>query len=499
MTTTEPRHRVDQPRRRPARVLAWIALVVGIVVLVTSAGAYAAYRHLNGNITRADVFHGVAGDRGAAAEARRGTNFLLVGSDTRQGKGDGGQYQGQGSDYVTGGRSDTTILLHVSAHGEKATLMSIPRDLYVTVPACEHSDGKLGRPFKAKFNAAFAVGGPSCLIKTVQSLTGITIDHYAEIDFSGFKTMVSALGGVPVCLTDPMHDKESGLDLSAGRHVITGDMALAFVRARYNVGPSPGSDLARVKRQQIFLAAMLRKATSTGLLLNPVRLYQFLDDATSAMTFDPGLGLSELRTLASQLRGLNPAKVTFLTMPVTTEGADVPIPPYAHQSVALMDVPTAHAVFDALRADRPLGSEPEPGATPTPTATLPVAPSDVSVRVLNGSSTSGLAGRTAQALRDEGFDVSSVGDAPAHVAVTQIRYPSSQADAARTLAAVLPDAQLVRDPTLTGVLLVLGPDAPTVQPLPGAGPSATASPTPSGTATPVPVPTLNAATESCAA
>jgi LCP family protein required for cell wall assembly len=372
------------------RVLKWLSLSLAVVLVISVVGGYLLYRHLSGNIAHAAIQ--VVGPRPTqAADAGQSENILLMGSDTRDFKG-GAKF---GAD-VTGARSDTTIIVHLYADGQHAVLVSIPRDTYTHIPRCKLPDHQTTDAQWNKFNAAFAFGGPSCTIATVEHMTGLYINHFVEVNFAGFQRMVDALHGVPVCLhtaiDDPFKELDghivgSGLQLSAGDHVLDGTQALAFVRARYGVGD--GSDLGRIKDQQLFLSSMIRKATSTGLLLHPLELYRFLDAATKSIETDPGFGLSQLKSLASRVHGLKPGAVQLLTVPLKvgnfyTDIGGIPA------SVVYWNKPQADAIWQALEHDQPLpftathpgnsdnprAPRPQPsstvGPTPSPTPTLDV-------------------------------------------------------------------------------------------------------------------------------
>ncbi len=435
-----------RPRRR-RRILTVVAGTLAGVLALTAMGAWAAYRQLQGNIRSQDAF-GQLTNRPAAGPTTA-LNILLIGSDTRA----GADAAVAGVGNVAGARSDTTILLHLSADRQRAALVSIPRDSWVTIPSCRTNNGQTA-PQTTKFNAAFSLGGPSCTIQTVESLTGVRIDHFVVIDFAGFKDMVNALGGVPICEPRPLRDPMSGLNIPAGTSTLNGDQALAFVRARYALGN--GSDLQRIDRQQQFLASMVRKVSSGGLLLNPVRLFQFLSAATKSVTTDPGLsGLNDLRRLAQSVQNLQPGQVSFLTVPVVDRG----------DGANVLWVPAASkALFDAIRADQPLpgqpgaaGSAATPGATPgTSQPPLQTPPSRISVRVLNGTGQTGLAARAATDLRAQGFQVVGIGNADkTSYATSVVRYDPAYDQSARTLTAAVPGATSEQDLKLTNTLVLV--------------------------------------------
>ncbi|MET8750225.1 LCP family protein [Streptomyces sp. NPDC004667] len=337
-------------------MLRWIGLGAVLLVLAGAATGWWLYAKLDGNITS---------DTSAEAELRRyererpahfaegARNILLIGSDSRSGRENAGYGQDGGTQ-----RSDTTILLHLSADGGSVTAVSIPRDLMTDVPSCRAADGTRTPERFAQFNWAFQWGGAACTIRTVERLTGVRIDHHMVLDFGGFKQMVDAVGGVEVCLPQPVDDAEAHLRLPAGRHLLQGEQALGFVRARYGLGN--GSDTERMERQQQFLGSLVKKVQSNGVLLNPARLYPLLDAATSALTTDPGLAsLRGLYELVRSVRDIPSDQVRFLTVPRR------PYAPNPNRDELLE--PDAGRLFQRLRLDRPVTvTPPVPTSTPTP-------------------------------------------------------------------------------------------------------------------------------------
>jgi LCP family protein required for cell wall assembly len=212
-------------------------------------------------------------------------------------------------------------------------------------PECERKDGQgTDSGGLSQFNVAYAIGGPACTIKTVESLTDIRVNHFVVIDFNGFKSMVDALGGVPVCVPEEVNDDIGKIYLPAGSYEVKGQQALSYVRLRH--GLSENGDIGRMKRQQAFLASMANKAISAGTLLNPVRLYNFLDAATKSLTTDPDLAsLNKLRGLAGQLKDIGLDQIQFLTVPFES---------YAPDPNRLQIAPEAEALWERIRNDEPL-------------------------------------------------------------------------------------------------------------------------------------------------
>jgi LCP family protein required for cell wall assembly len=464
VTLWEPFGPAPRGRARWRRIAKWVALSLVVVLVVVAASGYALYRHFDGQITAVKI-HTL--NKAPTQVVAKAENFLLIGSDSRA----GANGKGTGAGKIAGARSDTTILMHISAGDGDATLVSIPRDSYVQIPSCIEADGTThSAPQMAKFNTAFAIGGakygPSCEIATVEKLTGVKINHYAVVDFVGFKRMVDALGGVQMCvathLYDPIHydaatggDVGSGLNLPAGKSVkITGTQALALMRARYALGD--GSDIQRIKRQQQFIGAMVRKATSTGLLIHPLELLHFLDAATDSVTTD-GFGVGTMRTLASALHKAGAGNVQLLTVPL----AD-PLPAGVPTADVAWDPTKSAALWHAIIHDTAIPgtkqatASPSASPSPSPTTTLSVQPSAITVNVLNGSGVTGVAAKAAAALEAEGFHATVGGDADrSDYATTQVRYGSSKVQSSQTVKAAITGSHRVSDPTLGSTITVI--------------------------------------------
>ena len=331
-------------RRRPRRLVVIVLTVVGALLAGAGATAWHAYQTLDDNIAsqRIDQLLGPRPEPAPVKVARTGAprralNVLLLGSDTRA---------GANVDYggpIRGARADVSILLHLSADRTRAVGVSIPRDSMVQVPRCQREDGSTTPAALDLFNSAYTRGGVACTVRTVEALTGIRVDHFAVVDFEGFRSMVDAVGSVPVCVPRPVYDRYSRLSLRAGKQDISGEMALAYVRARDFDG---GSDLDRIERQQKFLASLVRTVTSLDVLGNPIKLYGFLDAATRSVTTDPELAdLKRLAALAQSVQHIGLDKVQFLTVPWRA------YPPNPNR---LQWSPKAAALWQALRTDTPL-------------------------------------------------------------------------------------------------------------------------------------------------
>src|SRR5699024_9766213 len=276
--------------RRRTKVRRRLLLGAGLVLALVTTIALTTGLHLTGNISRVDIAAG-SGERSDDVEGD--LNILVIGSDPREGLGTT-EY---GVDTAEGGaRSDTNLLLHISADRESASVISIPRDSMTKAPTdCDDPESTVANGEVRRWNDNFNRGGPACVVKTLEGLTGSYVDHVAVVDVSGFQSMVDGLGGVDVCLPKAVEDEDAQLDLPAGTQRLDGKEALGYVRMPKSLGD--GSDLERIERQQAFMSSMAQEATRTSLLLRPDRLYSFLDAATESMTADEDLGLRRLRSI----------------------------------------------------------------------------------------------------------------------------------------------------------------------------------------------------------
>ncbi|MDX6202688.1 MAG: hypothetical protein QOJ83_2188 [Frankiales bacterium] len=440
-------------RSRGQRIAGWVAAVASVCVLLAAGGFWVVYHSIFGNIAHINAFDALAknGIQRPAPDAKA-ENFLLVGSDTRAGA--NGVYNAtKGSqDYTSGQRSDTMMLVHVPSGTAKASIISFPRDSWVTIPQWTDSKGGHHPEHKAKLNAAFSEGGSPLLVATLELLSGIRVDHVVQVDFTGFKNMVNALGGLNVCVKTTRHDHDSGDNLTAGStHHINGDQALAFVRDRKGL---PTGDIGRIADQQYFLSVMLHKVLSAGTLTNPSKLYSFAQAAAKSMTTDNGFGISQMKTLATRLHSIDPAHVTFLQVPILTSNGNE-----GGQSVVELDTAKLPAVFAAMKDNtgQPKAAKPSGSAAPTtPSAPLIVAPAKIRVRVSNGSGRAHLAAQTAQSLKAGGFTAITSGNA-ASTPTSIVYYGTGRADSARTLAAAVPGSVIKLKTSLASTLeLVIG-------------------------------------------
>ena len=404
---------------RGLRIAAGVASAAALGVTVLAGSASIAANHLESNVTAIDI-SGQVGERAVDyGDLESGpVTILVMGSDQRTGKGN------KSYGYFEGARSDTAMLVHLYPDRESALVLSIPRDTLVDLPSCKDSDGNTLAAAHGRFNEAFDRGGPGCTVKTVEALTGVTIDHFVVLDFNGFKKTIDALGGVEVCLTRPLQDRKSGIDLPAGVTRVLGEDALAFMRVRHNIGD--GSDIGRINRQQLFLSSLIQEVTGSGLLTNPIKLWRVLDESTKSLSTDTALADNDaILALATSLVGLSPDDITFVTMPWADSGDGATIVP---------DWDKFTPILEALKSDSPWPPAPTKGADGKK---LTVAPEDIVVDVHNATGIDGMGTRAAEDLAGQGFALGVINARDKTASATTIRYAPDQLDAARTLQAAL--------------------------------------------------------------
>ncbi|MDT0609896.1 LCP family protein [Streptomyces lancefieldiae] len=458
------RRRPAKKKSRAKKILLWTGGTMAFVVLGTAAAGYLYLEHLNDNITSVS-------DDGASTggfQKDKAINILLIGTDKRTGAGNEG-YGDKGS----AGHADTNILLHVAKDRSNATALSIPRDLIVDIPDCptQQEDGTtkiIPGTQGVRFNNSLGQDGrtPSCTMRTVTELTGITPDNFMVADFNAVKTLTTAVEGVEVCLAKDINDPDSHLNLPAGEHTIEGEEALAFVRTRHSVGF--GGDLSRIEIQQQFLGSLMRKLKSNDTLTSPSKMLKLADAGTKALTVDSKLdSMVKLKDLGLELGKLDIKNLTFTTVPVRDNPAEK-IP----ATVVLKEQPAAE-VFDMIRNDVSFTEvkqqeKKEAAAVAARLKGTKSAPSEVRVRVLNGGASDGSAQRELQYLQTEAGVTKSenAGDAPADQAKTTLEYAPDQADQARALAEILglsgaamkPGESVVNSQGLPTMTLTLGKD-----------------------------------------
>ena len=420
-------------RRRTGLVL---MSALSALVLLASGVSWGATEWVSGNINRSDVFGGLAEDERPENETGALT-FLVIGSDGRDEMSSEDQ-NALSVGSTPGERSDAIMLVHLNHERDRVTVVGLPRDLWVDVPG-EGED---------KINAAYAYGGPQKSVQTVEAATGVRIDHYVEVDFTGFVDVVDSLGGVEVCLEESIEDPKAQLDLEAGTHEVGGAEALAFTRTR----ATARGDLDRIDRQQQMVAAMMDRALSTDTLSDPAKLTSFLESSLSSLTVDESLDTAALNELGHQMRGLDLSAVDFAQVPIAdmehwTERGDVAV---------LWDEPAARELFADIQADRPIGGE---EAAEEEEEDGGPSPSDVPVRVFNGTASPGVGSELDSQLSEAGFELTGEAEnwTSRDLAGTQVRHSTEMAEEAAYVSGMIPDSEAVEDDTLDGeVQIVIG-------------------------------------------
>ncbi|MEU9046705.1 MULTISPECIES: LCP family protein [unclassified Kitasatospora] len=491
-----------KPKKNVKKIVAWSA--AGVLVLIAGAGG-AIYFKLNANIKSFDA-DAIATDRPpeakADADGNKPVNILLIGSDSR---GNGNNDLGGGEDG--GARSDTTILLHVYADHKHAVGISIPRNTIVQLPSCKLPNGKWSKGGNNDlFNAAFSTGGtdagnPACTQNTVEKVTGIRVDHTLVVDFNGFSSMTKAVGGVDVCLPEPIYEgdinpnlhKKGALVLPQGKQTVDGQKALDYVRLRHGIGD--GSDIGRMKRQQAFMSSLISKIKKEG--MGPTTLLPLADAATKSLTVDPGLDSADkLLSFGLSLKNIDLHDLKFVTAPWRYRTQDA--------NIDLIQ-PDANKLWETLKADQTIdgqnatGQQPDgagSGTSPAPqqpSPTTPPAPvgdasnAAIKVAVYNGTVVNGLAGKGTEQLKAAKFTATTGGQAAStKYKTTTIEYGSGQKANAEKIAALFPGAELSSGSS-RGISVIVGQDFASAV---GLGvPSAAAGGAPGASTPPQPLPT----------
>lgn len=507
-----------QPVRRDGRPRWGMRAATTLSVLVLGAGGigHAVVTSLDTGIDRVDAFK----DMKNRPDAGHGLNLLLVGTDGRD-----RITEAERQKYRLGGApchcTDTIMLVHLSEDGKRASVVSLPRDSYAEIPA--HTDSTTGKKHKAhpvKINAAYAEGGPNLTVRTVEHMTGVKISHYLEVDFTSFMKTVDTIGGVEICTPRALKDSYTGLDLTPGTHRLDGGQALQYVRSRHIDG---NADLSRMQRQQRFVAALISRATSNGVLLNPVKFRDVTRALLGSVRADAGFGAQQLLSLNKAMRGFSPSSSEFTSVPLLAKGVSLP----GIGSTVKWDPEKSKKLFRALREDKPLalpgpsvprdpaagpapGAAGAPGPSAAPPASVPppaaskapgtaaagapsaapsaaasaappgapsaapkaalvdVKPADIRVQVYNATRTDGLGKQVDDALRATGFRTTG---APLAAGVrdvkrTQVLYDPRWDRSARSLAAALPGSELRAVKGQGGTLKVMaGSEYRTVAPV----------------------------------
>ncbi|MEU5315135.1 LCP family protein [Streptomyces sp. NPDC021056] len=423
-----PRPRPPVRRRKP-RWAARVVTTLSVVILASAGIGHAVLSSLDADIARVDPFK----DMKNRPRAGHGMNVLLVGTDGRD-----KITEAERQKYRLGGApchcTDTVMIVHISEDRERASVVSLPRDSYAMTPA--HTDQTTGKPHHGhpvKLNAAYAEGGPNLTVRTVENMTHVKIDHYLEVDFTSFMKTVDVLGGVEICTADPLKDAYTGLDLPAGTHTLMGGEALQYVRSRHIDG---AADLGRMKRQQRFMAALIDRATSSGILLNPMKFRDITRAVLGSVRADKGFGTDELLDLGRAMRNFSPSSSEFTTVPIGQMGFAVK----GVGSTLKWDPKKSGRLFQALRDDRPLAvHKPRSKAV-----RVGVAPQQIRVQVENGTATAGLGKRVDSQLAATGFRTTRqpVTSANRTVKRTVVAYDPRWDRSAKSLAAALPGSEL---------------------------------------------------------
>ncbi|MFC1417996.1 LCP family protein [Streptacidiphilus cavernicola] len=464
-----------KPRRRWLKIVAWS---LAVLVVASVGGGYYLYSHLAGNIKTAALYTGndkakAVGTEKADPLGRTPLNLLLIGSDTRIGAAnckDGGACK-----TAVGARADVEMLVHLSADRSNITVMSIPRDLYTQLPACTDPSGKTSTPGGfGQINGTLQYG-PSCTAMAVHKLTGVPIDDFMMVDFSGVVSMSNALGGVNLCFTHRFYDINSGLKLTQGSHVLKGQAALQFLRTRDSFGD--GSDnVGRTTATHVFFTQMINKLKNAGTITNIPAMLSIANAASNALTVSPDIHTpAELLDLARNLNAVKSDRITFTTMQNTPDTAP-------NMGSHVLQAAGAQTLFAAIANDQSLttatGANSGAGsATAGASAgTAPaVKPADTAVSVWNGSGVLNRAGDIVSVLESAGYSHDSSANTDhtsPHPATSSLTYGPGESAQAKAVAAVLglPAKQVVQG-TAKGLKLEIGLDWTSGKSFPGSTPS----------------------------
>lgn len=369
--------------------LQWVACAATALAIIVSLAGYGWYQGLVGNVTTTEVDTDEWGERPVDVDGIM--NLLVLGSDVRT---------GDNADYgdAEGERADTMLIASIDVDSGSATLVNLPRDLLVDLPGCDPGDGYEGMsPQQGMISSAMTFGGVGCQWRAVEEATGVHLDHFIMMDFIGFKDMVDALGGVEMCVPEPVDDPKAQLELDAGLQVLDGEDSLGFVRSRYAQGD--GSDLSRIDRQQEFMGAMLREALSSEVMSNPATVTEFLGAVTDSITTDDDLSVDTMADIAVSMREIDLDQVQFVTVPTEAH-------PENANRLAL-SLPEAPELFAAINEGADLTAEQDDTA---PNGENGADPSDVSVEIVNNTDIDGLASEVEAYLTGEGYEVTGTGN-----------------------------------------------------------------------------------------
>ncbi|MEE2040350.1 LCP family protein [Nocardiopsis sp. CT-R113] len=422
----------------------WIACGVTGLLIASSLTVYAGYRDALGIATE-DIDPDSWGDRPSQVDGIH--NILLLGTDERAG--DDASYN-----ELNGIRPDVLVVVSINVDQGGVTMVNMPRDLIVDMPDCAPNDEAPGVAAGTvdQLNHAMTYGGMDCQGNTVETLTGIHLDHMVMVDFAGFQNIVDSVGGIEMCVPEPIDDPKAHLRLDAGMQTLDGEQALGLARSRDST--EQGSDLNRIENQQRMIGAILREVTSGDILSSPTTLYDFISSVTDSMVTDDGLTTDKMAELAIAMRDVDLGRMNMVTVPVV----DAPSDP---NKVAFQQ-PAADELFASVASGEVLAEEEGDGAAPEEGGEeeAAVEPGDVSVRVLNGTGVDGLGSQVEQRLLEGGFVVTGTGNPQARQpTATTVYHGPDQAAQAEELASVLSAAQLEEVPDLGAELeLVMGAD-----------------------------------------
>ncbi|WP_444961641.1 LCP family protein [Nocardiopsis sp. M1B1] len=407
----------------------WVACGATGLLIAGSLTAYAGYRDALA-IETEQVDTDAWGDRPDRVEGVH--NILLLGGDNES----------------QGRRPDVLVVVNVNVDRGAVTMVNLPRDLIVDIPPCEPVDGSSGWPGgPQQINHAASYGGLDCLGNTVERTTDIRLDHMVMVDFAGFENIVDTLGGVELCIPEPIDDPKAHLELEAGVQTLRGREALGLARSRDSTRFK--DDMGRIESQQRLIGAILREVTSGGTLSSPTTLYDFLGSVTDSMVTDDGFTVDKMAELAIAMREVDLSRVTMVMVPVVNS--------LTHEYKVEPKEPEAGELFAAVAAGEVLPEEEDEtggeGSTEAEGAAgaeeTSVQPADVSVRVVNGTGVTGLAGQVGSLLGERGFDVTGVGDPVGSVpSATTIYHGPGQRAHAEELASALANARLEEDAAL---------------------------------------------------
>jgi LCP family protein required for cell wall assembly len=490
----------DKPRKRRMAMLACraAAALIAVLALALTGGAWQWQSSKNNMLNKVSALDPNSRDILDPNAQFGDENFLIVGVDSRYGE---NSDMGAGDTQDAGGtRSDTVMLVNIPANRKRVVAVSFPRDLAISPMQCEpwnpetHEYGPLYDDqtksygpdevyTETKLNSAYAFGGPKCLVKVIQKLSGLSVNRFMAVDFAGFSKMVDALGGVEVCSTTPLEDYELGTVLAnAGRQTVDGHTALQYVRAR-QVTTEVNGDYGRIKRQQLFLSSLLRSMISKEVFFSLSKLNNvvnmFIDDS-----YVDNIRTKDLVDLGQSIQGVNAGRITFVTVP-TVGYADE----YGNETPRTDDM---RALFDAIINDDPLPEEKNADNTPvpgTPQSTVSAKPDsasqaptpgpenaelvdavttnpqDITVRVSNSTGEDGLASTAASELQSHGFNVTTPDDYPGPLSSTTVFFSPGNEEAAATVASSFTNPTIERVTGMGDVVrVVLGSDFYSVAP-----------------------------------